>query len=224
MSIPTDDADGPDPIGSELAPLLASLNAPVVGAPERAVTGPPPRRPGAGAPEPAVGSGDQDPGPDDTAALRQAKSSSGPAPAPPAAARGSLPRTFGRTRRQSGPRLTTSAALPEHLLRELQRRRLEERYAGRQLIVDRYINDAVRALPVRAADVFRDLNDHADELNIGRGQRDEGWRQMTSKGIRLDADASTHLDKIILAFYDKYDEQLTRSQLIGLALVRALRS
>jgi hypothetical protein len=138
--------------------------------------------------------------------------------------RAPLPRTFGRARTQDAETLLTSASIPSHLLRELQRRQLEERTVGRQLRIGRYLNDAVRSLPSRPTDLAAALTAHADELNVGRTSRDEGWRPMTTKGIRLDADANAHLDKLILSFYDKYDTQLTRNQLIGLALLRALRA
>jgi hypothetical protein len=145
-------------------------------------------------------------------------------PATPSRPRAVLPRTFGRTRRQEGATLNTSASIPSHLLRELQRRQLEERTVGRQLRIGRYLNDAIRALPSRPSDLASELTVHADELNVERTSRDEGWRPMTTRAVKLDADASATLDKIILAVYDKYDTQLTRNQLIGLALLRALRS
>jgi hypothetical protein len=230
----------PDPVGGKLESLVAELNAPPPSG--RTVTGPPTRRladeepvsrrhaaplsdteepDGAappGHPEEFGAGGAADPAPEQGSSLAVQS----PLPASSRTRTAQAPTLVRQQRKEPG--LLTSASLPVGLLRDLERLQLEERAGGRQLRVGRYINDAIRALPPRPAEIARELAAHADELNIGRTSRDEGWVPVTTKALRIDAEVSALLDKIILAYYDKFDQRLTRNQLVGLALARTLRS
>ena len=185
---------------------------------DRRVIGPPPARPTitepAAAPEaPTVVDPDRLPVP-----------APKPAPAPSPAGGEVSPKRRGRPPHAQGPRRSTTAYVPEGLVRELKLRRLAAAADGQRLHVNDWVNAAVTDLPTSAAALDRALADHADDLNVGVVARDPDWKPTQKLQLRLHRDANVGLDRAVHELFRRDGSIVDRQDLIALAIVRSFRT
>lgn len=144
------------------------------------------------------------------------------APTPAAAPAVPAKRGRGRPRQDKEPGRSTSAHLPAGLVDALMLRRLSEQAAGRRFVLSDWVDAAIMSLPTTAKALLRELDRYGSELNIGLVARDDGWKATRLLSLRLSAAADQHLDRAVLELFRGDRNRVTRQDLIGVAIVRAL--